>query len=284
MKGQNTGFVNTIPYQVRDLIPFFPLIAERADTIPSTTQAILTWESGHEGWFRSDVKLTFDAQDNQGGLGVDYTLYRIGDNDWREYTTPLTFIDKGNYLIEFYSVDNDENIEETKTINFSIDKTLPEAEIIFNPATLRMEIKGVDDNGQTVIQRQTLNKTKFPDKVIIADQAGNSLAMDGYIREDKNPSEISIRSLSYNNNLSALLTENILFTVSTQDKNKVFKSLLQTFYWRDTILITLLYQQRTNTTTVVTKIPNQKPQKQVLPGLTALSLKTNDANLEYGSQ
>ena len=100
--------------------------------------------------------------------------------------------------------------------------------------------------------------------------------------EDKNPPEISIRSLSYNNNLSALLTENILFTVSTQDKNKVFKSLLQTFYWRDNILITLLYQQRTNTTTVVTKIPNQKPQKQVLPGLTALFLKTNDANLEYG--
>lgn len=66
-------------------------------------------------------------------MGVDYTLFKIDGKDWETYTSPLIFTEEGPYKIEFYSVDNDENIEETQTIEFDIDKTLPAVSIDANP-------------------------------------------------------------------------------------------------------------------------------------------------------
>ena len=45
----------------------------------------------------------------------------------------MNFTNEGHYKIAFFSVDNDENFEETKTVQFDIDKTIPEATIDANP-------------------------------------------------------------------------------------------------------------------------------------------------------
>lgn len=104
----------------------FALMAERADIIAPTTTAELTSDKGEDNWYRSDVGIHLLPQDNEGGLGIEYTVYRIGSSeDWQKYTTPLSFSDQGHYKIDFYSVDKDENIEEVKSIEFNIDKTLP---------------------------------------------------------------------------------------------------------------------------------------------------------------
>lgn len=115
---------------------YFALMAERADTVAPTTTANLSGDQGQTHWFRSDVSVSLNAQDNEGGLGIDYTLYRIGGGDWEVYSSPLTFTNEGHHKVEFYSVDKDENIEDLKSIEFDIDKTVPQASIDANPKSI----------------------------------------------------------------------------------------------------------------------------------------------------
>jgi hypothetical protein len=115
---------------------YFALMAEKIDTTPPTTTPILSGLQGQLNWFRSDVEVTLSAQDNENGLGIDYTLYKINDGDWQQYSTPLTFSTEGHYKVEFYSVDKGDNIEEVKSIEFNIDKTAPFAAISANPNIL----------------------------------------------------------------------------------------------------------------------------------------------------
>lgn len=89
----------------------FALMAERVDTIPPNTKFIL-----------NENELILVADDNENGLGVDYTLYKIDDLGWQEYTSPIVFEKPGVHAIDFYSVDNDENTEEIKTALFKIQK------------------------------------------------------------------------------------------------------------------------------------------------------------------
>lgn len=117
-------------------LTYFALMAERLDTTAATTTAVLNGEEGEDNWFRSDVTVELTAEDNPGGLGVDYTLYKLDGGDWQEYTAPLEFSEEGNHTIEFYSVDNDENIEEVKSVTFSIDKTPPIVSISASPSVL----------------------------------------------------------------------------------------------------------------------------------------------------
>lgn len=103
---------------------YFALIGERIDSAPPNTDFELTGLSGSPGLYRSNVSLTLTPHDGD-GLGVAYTLIKVGDEDWQTYTAPLNFTEEGNYTIKYYSGDNDDNIEEVKTVEFAIDKTPP---------------------------------------------------------------------------------------------------------------------------------------------------------------
>ena len=104
---------------------YFALMGQRKDITAPTTNAGLLGNKGNDNWFRSDVELSLNAQDNEGGLGVQYTAYRNHEGNWQKYESPLTFTDEGNYKIEFYSEDNDGNLEDIRTVEFQIDKTEP---------------------------------------------------------------------------------------------------------------------------------------------------------------
>jgi len=41
-------------------------MAERVDTFPPTTTPIFEGSQGNPGWYRSDVQVSLDAQDNRG--------------------------------------------------------------------------------------------------------------------------------------------------------------------------------------------------------------------------
>lgn len=114
----------------------FALLAERVDTVAPTTTVTLDGLKGQSNWFRSDVILNLSAQDNEGGFGVDYTLYKKDDSDWEEYEAPIVFSAEGHHRVDFYSVDKDDNIEEVKTVEFDIDKTKPQVAIDASPKIL----------------------------------------------------------------------------------------------------------------------------------------------------
>ena len=117
-----------------DHLTHFALMAERLDTSAPVTTAVLDGQEGQQNWFRSDVEISLDAEDDI--LGVDYTLYKKGNGDWETYVNPLVFTEEGHHKIEFYSVDKDENVEEVKSVEFDIDKIAPQIEIDVSPKTI----------------------------------------------------------------------------------------------------------------------------------------------------
>lgn len=112
---------------------YFALLGDRVDTTAPTTTAILSGTEGQPGWFRSDVSLTLNAVDNEGGLGVNYAVYRVNEDDMQLYNSPINFANEGHYKVEFYSVDEDENIEELKSVEFDIDEMAPTVTLDVNP-------------------------------------------------------------------------------------------------------------------------------------------------------
>ena len=114
----------------------FALLAERIDTTPVSTSAILAGDKGQPNWFRSDVNITLNSEDNPGGLGVDYILYKLDQSDWEIYNTPLTIGSEGHHKLEFYSADKDENLENIKSTEFDIDKTIPIVTIDADPKSI----------------------------------------------------------------------------------------------------------------------------------------------------
>ncbi len=131
-----TDFLNKKASAQVNHLTYFALMGERLDTTPPATVSGLQGEKGQPNWFRSDTQLTFNAADNDGGLGVKYTAYKLDNADWQKYTEPLMFTTEGHQRIEYYSEDNDGNIEDVQSIEFDIDKTLPEISINASPSTL----------------------------------------------------------------------------------------------------------------------------------------------------
>lgn len=107
----------------------FAVMAELLDTTPPTTQARLTGDKGTGNWYRSNVTVNLLAEDNPGGKGFSYTVYSLNGENWDKYETPIEFNSEGSFKLYFLSHDNVGNQEEIKTVEFLIDKTIPEINI-----------------------------------------------------------------------------------------------------------------------------------------------------------
>lgn len=100
------------------------------DNIPPITKLTINQpkyvDSEGKIYVTPDTTFTLTAQDNKGGSGVAYTLYRIFNETfntgWITYTKPfnLTGLTEGLYLIEYYSVDNVGNTEKPNTTQVTL--------------------------------------------------------------------------------------------------------------------------------------------------------------------
>jgi len=95
----------------------------RVDPNPPTTTITIDGILGENNWFISDLTVILEGEDDLSGLLATY--YKIDDNNWNIYLSPITLSDDGIYQIFYYSVDKARNIEEQQTINLSIDQTHP---------------------------------------------------------------------------------------------------------------------------------------------------------------
>ncbi|OGH48158.1 MAG: hypothetical protein A3A51_03975 [Candidatus Levybacteria bacterium RIFCSPLOWO2_01_FULL_39_10] len=103
----------------------FALMGEIKDLIPPTTDVNIFGEKGEDDWYRSDINIELNRNDNDGGVGMQYTLYTLDGSNWQEYTAPILFYDVGEHSVTYQSFDKAENTEERKNITFNIDKTPP---------------------------------------------------------------------------------------------------------------------------------------------------------------
>jgi alpha-tubulin suppressor-like RCC1 family protein/murein DD-endopeptidase MepM/ murein hydrolase activator NlpD len=108
-----------------DHLTHFVIAGERADSVAPTTVISLIGEGTGDNVFSSDVIVNLITEDNEGGSGVKKTYFKIGEEDWTEYIAPLNLGEQGKYVLEYYSIDKDNNNEDPGKTEFLIDKTAP---------------------------------------------------------------------------------------------------------------------------------------------------------------
>ncbi len=258
----------------------FALVAERKDIAPATTSAFIFGVMGNEGFYRSNALVSLVASDNTNGLGVNYILYRREDGDWEKYVSPIEFSASGKHKLEFYSVDNDENVEDPKIISFYIDKTSPEVEIEYFLNSKAIEFYGKDGSESASVTKSDSVGGKI---ATVSDKAGNTLTFQ-YKNYSSNPlSWINITSFRYNNGPHIYPEKNNLIVAPVYDsKTKKLNSLTEIFFMKDKNLIGIVYSALTNKTKIYTYDKNNRQiLREERSGMYLLKLRSESGTLKY---
>ncbi len=196
----------------------FALMGKAKDTIAPVTKITLNDIPESKKWYNNPVTIKLLPEDNhENSIGIADTFYSTNytedNNNWNDYISPIEFNNEGNYSLRYFSIDNGDNKEEQKTLNFGIDQTPPAttARIIGTKGnndwyisdvsielTASDEASGINstkysvDNGQTYqkytnpipIQTEGINKLLFYSE----DNAGNKEdAKELEVKIDKTP-------------------------------------------------------------------------------------------------
>ncbi|MDD2871760.1 MAG: SdrD B-like domain-containing protein [Candidatus Gracilibacteria bacterium] len=104
------------------------------------------------GSYIETVNINLNALDNEGGSGIDQVYYALGTNtgtlEYTSYSGAIIINGLGDYTLNYYSVDKFGNVEENKTISFTLTE---------RPETYSGKISGFvyDDNNNNGIQETT---------------------------------------------------------------------------------------------------------------------------------
>jgi glucose/arabinose dehydrogenase len=92
-----------------------------ADTAaPVTTATLDPANPGPGGTYDGPVEIALAATDD-GGSGVELTQYKIDGGAFQEYSEPFTISADGAHVVEYRSRDVAGNVEETKSVEFTIE-------------------------------------------------------------------------------------------------------------------------------------------------------------------
>lgn len=265
-----------------DHLTHFALMAERKDTIAPITTTHFDGAHGEQNWYRSDVTLTLEATDNEGGLGVDYTLYRFPGQDWEKYNNPLIFTQEGTHEIEYYSADMDENIELPQKAIFHIDKQHPELDIYFDENV--KDIVFIATDSASIAFAAQIDASDREKHIIAQDLAGNKALLHIQDKE-KNQQLIAahLYAIVYNDTEEIRLPNNKLQINYRLGKNNpdYWENLDQSWKVDDVMLIKLEYIQQKNRTDVLEFTPDGIKNKKEANGLSILHLSTNNGVIQY---
>jgi len=257
----------------------FALMGERQDTIAPVTTSELVGTKTAENIYNSDVTLELNSQDNEGGIGVDYTFYRIIGGDWEEYAGPLVFSLGGNYEVEFYAVDNDENIEAVKKVSFALYKSppkKPEIEVVYDPINLDFSFTATQ--GQLSIQDLSVTTQR----IFVSDNYGNTLTMNIKDRERGTFARFGVVSLQYNDSPPIPFKWNrFLVRYDLNSISLETSKYSQAFELQGLYKIELLYKEKTGMTTVTTNNYGEKWHQKYDQGIQRLKVYTENGTLRY---
>ncbi len=174
----------------------FALMAERIDTVAPFTTINIEGAKGEDANYRSDVVVSLEVADNDGGLGAEKTLYSLDGEDWTEYTAPIRFVNEGAYEIRYYSWDKDGNQEEARKAVFMIDKSAPEVSVKYDVKQEKISVASSDDTDIKTVSAAGRNRQllKYTDK------AGNYIALLISGQDKERQSIINIHEIRYSGN------------------------------------------------------------------------------------
>ena len=87
-----------------------------------------------DNWYNSDVSLKLESSDSLSGVAK--TQYKVNDGDWITFNNGINVSNEGINKVEYRSVDNAGNLEETKSVEAKIDKTAPILNVSFDQSVI----------------------------------------------------------------------------------------------------------------------------------------------------
>ncbi len=125
-------------------------------------------------WINEDANITLTAIDDISGVAKTY--YTINDVEYEG--TAISLTNEGEYVVNYWSVDNSGNIEGAKVITVKIDKTPPEVAISVDPSILWPvnQVVEITINGSAVDNLSGISSKEFT-------------VVDEYEEVEANPSE-----------------------------------------------------------------------------------------------
>jgi hypothetical protein len=105
----------------------------RIDSTAPVTQPIATGTAGTNGWYRSAVEVSLSATDNLSG--VQGSFYRIDGGVTQTYVGPFVISTRSQHTVEYWSIDNLNNVEVTQFLALNIDTIAPVVTATANPST-----------------------------------------------------------------------------------------------------------------------------------------------------
>lgn len=107
------------------------------DQTPPKTTIALDGIKGNNGWYKSDVTVTLNTEDESSGSGILKTEYSLDNGHTIQvYTIPFTLSQEGTNKLKFRSIDKAGNEEIAHEIEIKIDKTPPMVTLSSNPNIL----------------------------------------------------------------------------------------------------------------------------------------------------
>jgi len=159
-----------------------------ASTAPTTTITRDHPAAGVDDWYREDVKVSLSAVDGDdpvAGTEYFYKLDGAADAPWTKYTGPITVSAEGETTITARSVDENGNVEASKSDVIKIDRT-PPAFTLTCPGSVLLNGEGhytvsevADDRSGIAVDPSgdypfsTAVAGALPNTVEVADRAGN---------------------------------------------------------------------------------------------------------------
>ena len=107
---------------------------------PNDTEAPVTTATldpadpdGENGWYKGEVSVTLDTDDEAGGSGVDTVEYRLDGGAWQAYDEPVVVDTEGDHAFQFRSMDRAGNLSTQQSVAVKIDSQAPEVETVLTP-------------------------------------------------------------------------------------------------------------------------------------------------------
>ncbi|HBI33718.1 MAG TPA: hypothetical protein DEA43_00195 [Candidatus Moranbacteria bacterium] len=208
------------------------------DQSPPVTTSSIEGTHGNNDWYISDVKISLSAKDNDEGSGLEKTEFSLDDGKtWKVYSDSITLTAEGVFEIQYFSTDKQGNTEEAQKVAVKIDKTAPEAKLIFNAKTQELDVIGSDNLSQNVSveikeqivfidNKQSSKKNKFwnwgwlqkkkekkiIDTATLTDEAGHKTEIVWEKKKDKSRRiDLSLSSISYDGNKTEISNGNLQY-------------------------------------------------------------------------
>lgn len=249
-------------------LSYFTFAAEKKDITPPITQAHI---------LETQIKLT--SQDDQDGLGLDYTLYKVAGQDWELYKEPI-LLDETARTIEFYSVDKSENIEDIKSIDYTPDNVTQEMKMQYDLDSFNILISD-SNNSQTMIKKTSISKNGKVQKVQFINH--NVTDFTFTMKEDKKTrfNQLYIDTIAYQNATPLKIERNYFAAKIVNADYPEYKKLLQVFEIKKKLKVRVEYSYKKDTTIVSIQAQGEPGQKELFNGLKTLKVIFNNGTLNY---